>query len=72
MKSYKSFIVLCLDIFVIFVGFTMALFLKDEFVFYPEDFLSLLKKFPFIIFTYLILFYFLGMYKSVWKYVSFE
>lgn len=72
MKTYKHIVVLLADILIVTIAFSFGIFVNDDFYFIAEHYVNMSSEIPFTIFTFLIVFEVLGMYKSLWKYASIE
>ncbi len=72
MMDYKKYIVLFIDITIIYLGFIFALLVYNDFDFVMIDAKDFTREFPFVLILYIITFELFGMYKSLWRFAGIE
>lgn len=72
MTDYKKYVVLFVDIVIIYLGFIFALIVYNDFGVVMLDMKNFTREFPFVILIYIITFELFGMYKSLWKFAGIE
>jgi FlaA1/EpsC-like NDP-sugar epimerase len=72
MTDYKRYIVLFIDILIIYLGFILALVVYNDFSIVMLDMKNFTREFPFVLLIYIVTFELFGMYKSLWKFAGIE
>jgi len=72
MTDYRKYVVLFVDIVMIYLGFIFALIVYNDFGVVMLDMKNFTREFPFVILIYIITFELFGMYKSLWKFAGIE
>jgi len=72
MTDYKKYIVLFVDIILIYLGFMFALVVYNDFSIVMIDMKDFTREFPFVLLVYIVTFELFGMYKSLWKFAGIE
>jgi FlaA1/EpsC-like NDP-sugar epimerase len=72
LKKYKKLMLFIVDVLIILVSYILALLLRFDFNIPLEIQGVLQEKLPVIFIIYLLLFYFLGMYRNLWTVAGLE
>jgi len=72
MTDYRKYIVLFVDIILIYLGFIFALVVYNDFSIVMIDMKDFTREFPFVLIVYMVTFELFGMYKSLWKFAGIE